>query len=480
MTTTTSPDRTTTGAHQTSIQTVTGAVAQGSSAQGSSAQASSTPSGRGGPEARPPRAGRGWRDGTRSLIRTHGRVLAITLIALAVIALAIPVGLARLSGGGGAGSEASTVGVAPGQVERDASGAGGSAGAPGLSDSSGAARPAAGSGTAGSPQAPNDSAKAGGSLLTPQAAAALDATKIARTAWIGLQVTDLAGSAGRARIIATSAGGTVLSEDVVTAVDPVGAAKGVASGTGPDGIPTDVSGVTGSGGTTPPVGLHEARLTLSVPAEKLDGVLTQLSALGTVSFRSAQAEDVTATYVDTQARIEPARDSITRVRALMAKATDLQQLLVLESELTRRQSDLDALTQQLADLDKRTTMSEVTVTMWTPAAASVVDDGTDVGGLRGAWEALLGSLSLVLTGLAVLLPWLLLIGLGALIALRVVQRRRRTTATSTPTTSTPTSTLTTSASSGTSSGTTENPAPVGPAATAPLPTGSPTTPPSTD
>jgi HAMP domain-containing protein len=155
-----------------------------------------------------------------------------------------------------------------------------------------------------------------------------------------------------------------------------------------------------------------------------------------VSYRSAQAEDVTATYIDTQARIGPARDSITRVRALMAKATDLQQLLVLESELTRRQSDLDALTQQLADLDKRTTMSQVTVAMWTPAAAAVVDEGTGVvGGLRGAWEALLGSLTVVLTGLAVLLPWLLLIGLGALIALRVVRRRRATAAASAPPTS---------------------------------------------
>ncbi|GAA2152474.1 DUF4349 domain-containing protein [Humibacillus xanthopallidus] len=350
-------------------------------------------------------------------------------MALAVIALAVPIGLARLSGGGGSGSEASTAG-APAQVQRDASGAAGSAGAPGLSDSSGSAGSVAGSGTPESPQASSDSAKtAGGALLTPQAAAALDATKIARTAWIGLQVTDLAGSAGQARIIATSAGGTVLSEDVVTAVDPVGAAKQGASGTGPDGIPsTGLTGVTGSSGTWAPVGLHQARLTLSVPAEKLDGVLTQLSALGTVSYRSAQAEDVTATYIDTQARIGPARDSITRVRALMAKATDLQQLLVLESELTRRQSDLDALTQQLADLDKRTTMSEVTVTMWTPAAAAVVDEGSGVvGGLRGAWEALLTSLTVILTGLAVLLPWLLLIGLGAFVTLRVVRRRQRTT-----------------------------------------------------
>ena len=161
-----------------------------------------------------------------------------------------------------------------------------------------------------------------------------------------------------------------------------------------------------------------------MPADKLDSVLTQLSALGTVSYRSAQAQDVTATYVDTQARIAPARDSITRVRALMAKATDLQQLLVLESELTRRQSDLDALTQQLADLEQRTTMSEVTATMWTPAAATVVEGSGVVGGLNAAWEGLLDSLTLVLTGLAVLLPWLLILGLIAFVTLRVLRRRR--------------------------------------------------------
>lgn len=464
MTMTTSPDRTTAGASPTSTQTSSQSSSQSSS--GSSAP------GAGGPGARPPRTGRSWQDRARAFSGRHGRALAITLVALAVIALAIPAGLARLSGG--SASEASTGGVAPAQVQRDASGAAGSAGAPGLSDSSGSAGSAgsaAGSGTAEAPQASSGSAKAaGGPLLTPQAAAALDGTKIARTAWIGLQVTDLAGSAGQARIIATSAGGTVLSEDVVTAVDPVGAAKGGASGTGPDGIPTtDVTGVTGSAGTWAPVGLHQARLTLSVPAEKLDGVLTQLSALGTVSYRSAQAEDVTATYIDTQARIGPARDSITRVRALMAKATDLQQLLVLESELTRRQSDLDALTQQLADLDKRTTMSEVTVTMWTPAAAAVVDEGSGVvGGLRGAWEALLTSLTVILTGLAVLLPWLLLIGLGAFITLRVMRRRRGTTA------------VTTGATTGVAAATPPAAAAPAPASTTTAPAAVPTSPSSTD
>ncbi len=330
------------------------------------------------------------------------------LAVIAVLALAVPIGLSRLGGGAASSSEGSSAGGAPGLFQRDA----GPAAGPEASDS-----------VAPAPEAPTGS-KAGSATVTSDAAAALaTTTKIVRTASVGLEVSDLAGAAGRARLIASGAGGTVLSESVVTATDPVG---GATSEGQPDGIPQTDGGVAryAPEGGWPSVGLHQARLTLSVPADKLDSVLTQLSALGTVSYRSAQATDVTASYVDTQARIAPARDSITRVRALMAKATDLQQLLVLESELTRRQSDLDALTQQLADLEQRTTMSEVTATMWTPAAATVVEGSGVVGGLNAAWEGLLDSLTLVLTGLAVLLPWLLILGLIAFVILRVLRRRR--------------------------------------------------------
>lgn len=364
--------------------------------------------------------GRGRRP---SLGGKHGRALMIVLGIVAVLALAVPIGLSQRSGGGASDSEMSPSSITPGLVQRDAGSSAGAAGS-GSSAGSGASNDA----VAPAPNAPNGStgSKVTGSSVTSGAAAALDATtKIARTAWLGLEVTDLAGAAGRARIIASGAGGTVLTEEVVTAVDPVG---DPASGAAPNGIPSTDGEIARSvpDGTWPPVGLHQARLTLSVPAEKLDGVLTQLSALGTVSYRSAQAQDVTATYIDTQARIAPARDSITRVRALMAKATDLQQVLVLESELTRRQADLDALTQQLADLEKRTSTSEVTVAMWTPAAATVEQDGDVTGGLRSAWQGLLTSLTVILTGLAVLLPWLLLLGLIAYVAVRIMRRRRLT------------------------------------------------------
>ncbi len=115
------------------------------------------------------------------------------------------------------------------------------------------------------------------------------------------------------------------------------------------------------GTSVPDVGVDEARMVLSVPAKALDDVLTQLSKIGSVSYRSSQSQDVTDSYIDTKARIQPMRDGIDRVRALLAKTTDLQQVITLESELSRRQADLDSLEQRLAKLDAMTTTSDVTV-----------------------------------------------------------------------------------------------------------------------
>ena len=249
--------------------------------------------------------------------------------------------------------------------------------------------------------------------------------KLARTAWLGVKVTNISKASAQVRAIAVAAGGQVLSESIVTASDP----------TGSYGSPKGASGVS-EDAAVPPVGLNEARFTLSVPADKLDSALADLSSanLGTVSYRSSQSQDVTATYTDTQARIEPAKDSIARVRALMVRATKLEQVVLLESELSRRQADLDSLQQQLADLDHRTTMSEVSVSLWTDEAAPQPDDNGFVAGIQKAWDSLLNSLVVVLTGLAVLLPWLLIALVVAWFIRRWIGRRGRGPATPATTT----------------------------------------------
>ncbi len=319
-----------------------------------------------------------------SLTHRQRRLLGWVVAVLGVLALSIPVGLSVLGGqssGGDASSGSSA--IKPGSAE-----------AP-LVDSGGAeSRDGSAAPDAGSPQS-----------ASPDVAAAAGATKLVRTAWLGIQVKDLTTAAATVRAIATTAGGQVVSENVVTT-----------------SAPRDVTGDYGEMKVSP-VGPSEARIVIGVPSEKLDGVLTELSRIGTVSYRSSQSQDVTDTYVDTEARVATMQAGVDRLRALLAKATSLEQIITLESELTRRQADLDALRARLADLDQRVAQSEVTVTLWTSDAGPVDEGNAFLDALRGAWDAFLSSITVIFTGLAVLLPWLLIALLVALVVRRVLRRR---------------------------------------------------------
>ena len=321
-----------------------------------------------------------------SLTDRRRRLLAWTVAVIAVLALSIPVGLYvighRSSGGTPAGGSSA---IEPSTAESPQLGKG-------AESRDGSAVPGAVT-----PQA------------APDVAAAASAAKLVRSAWLGIQVTDLTAAAAKVRAIATTAGGQVLSENVVTT-----------------SAPRDITGELGDV-KVPPVGPSEARLVLGVPSDKLDGVLTELSSrIGTVSYRSSQSQDVTDTYVDTKARVATMEAGVDRLRALLTKATSLEQIITLESELTRRQADLDALKARLADLDQRVAQSEVTVTLWTSEAEPVVDDDDGfLSVLRGAWDAFLSSLAVIFTGLAVLLPWLVIVLLVVLVARRVLRRRGR-------------------------------------------------------
>ncbi|MGW5237962.1 DUF4349 domain-containing protein [Monashia sp. NPDC004114] len=337
----------------------------------------------------------------------RSRPILIALAVLAVIAIAIPVGLKTIHASGDVATSGGA--AASSFAESDA--------APKAPQ---AARDAAGQGTSGAAGAPSAAGANGNSSDSLGAAAGTIEPKLARSAWLGIRVSDLTGASAQARAIATSAGGRVTSENIVTATDPTGGYGVPSSGSVSPGVKEDVA--------TVPVGVDQARMTLSVPEEKLDGALLELSRLGTVAYRSSQTEDVTDTYVDVKARIAPAQESIDQVRRLLSQAKDLQQIILLEQELNRRQADLDSLTQQLASLEQRTTMSDVTLTMWTDQTAPAQTSNGFVDGLRTAWDGLLSSVTVILTGLAALLPWLLVLGLLAWFGLRIYRRRTGTVA----------------------------------------------------
>jgi hypothetical protein len=328
-----------------------------------------------------------------------------TLVALgALVLLAVPLGLS-------ARDRLTTTAPAIGAVPQEPPGrSAGTSPNPGTVDTG-----AAEGSPATAPRAPDQSTPDQSAPATPLAP--VTGPRLARSAWLGLKVTNLTAAASAVRTITDQADGQVISEDVVTTQGPGGE---VGFGGGP--------GVGDVGpGSQPgaPVSVNEARLVLRVPTNALDRVLVDLSGVGTVSYRSSRSQDVTDRYVDTEARIETMELAVRQARTLLAKATDLGQVIDLENEVTRRQADLDSLRARLADLDQRTTTADVTVALWTNATEpqSTTPSGF-LSGLHDAWTGFLTSVGVIVTGLAVLLPWLL-VGLVVALPLRAWLRRRR-------------------------------------------------------
>lgn len=95
---------------------------------------------------------------------------------------------------------------------------------------------------------------------------------------------------------------------------------------------------------------HSASLTLRVPSDKVKQAVASLEALGDVTYRSVDAEDVTEQYVDVEARLKNRIALRDRMRQLLDKATEIKDILAIETELNRIQSDIDSMAARMKSL----------------------------------------------------------------------------------------------------------------------------------
>jgi hypothetical protein len=173
----------------------------------------------------------------------------------------------------------------------------------------------------------------------------------------------------------------------------------------------------------------QATLELRVPAEVFGSVLDRIGQLpgATEKRRRLSTSDVTEQVVDVDARIATAQASVDRVRALIARAGTIGEITALESELARREADLESLRARQRKLAGLTAMSTITVTLLGPEAQTDTDDDGFLAGLRGGWAALVTSAGVLVTVLGALLPWLVVLGLPAALVVWALRRRTRRT-----------------------------------------------------
>jgi hypothetical protein len=111
-----------------------------------------------------------------------------------------------------------------------------------------------------------------------------------------------------------------------------------------------------------------ARLKLRVPSQKLTELLGKLSKLGEERHRQVSVQDVTEQVADLDAVLANKKALRDRLRALLARASDVKDVLAVESELTRLQTEIDTLEGSLNRLRTDIAYSAVDLQL-TPRAA---------------------------------------------------------------------------------------------------------------
>jgi uncharacterized protein DUF4349 len=170
------------------------------------------------------------------------------------------------------------------------------------------------------------------------------------------------------------------------------------------------------------------RAVFKVPPEQFGRVMSALSSVGKITNSQTSTEDVTGQVVDLDARLAAARTGVTRLRDLLAHSGNVTDLLQVEQALAQRESDVESLDGQLAALRSRVDAATITVALSPAPVATAAAPSHDIpgflAGLRTGVAALVNSALVGGTALGFLLPFLVVIGVFGVPALRIARRRR--------------------------------------------------------
>lgn len=174
-------------------------------------------------------------------------------------------------------------------------------------------------------------------------------------------------------------------------------------------------------------GLMTSSLTLRVPGEQYDAVLSAMEGGGKLLHRKVDAQDVTEKVADIGSRVSTQQASVARVREMMDKASALSEVVMLESELTRRQSDLESLLAQQAALKDQTSMGTISLSVTEPAAKAGTEkkdkEPAFTDALGGGWDVFTTIVRYLALALGALLPFAVTAALGVL-GFRLYRRLR--------------------------------------------------------
>lgn len=197
--------------------------------------------------------------------------------------------------------------------------------------------------------------------------------RLAKTARIDVLVADVEATLGRVRGLTSNEGGELTSLD--------------------DTSPRNAGAV------------HDATLTVEVPAARLDETLDRLAALGTVQNRAIDAEDVDAAIVDEEARLRNLRSEETDLRALMSRGGKVDDILTVQQNLSDVRGQIEQLDATHQHDLHRVATSTIQVSLTEERANATPAQPGPGARIDGAWQSGVNALAQTVVALISTIAW---------------------------------------------------------------------------
>ncbi|BCX04256.1 MAG: hypothetical protein KatS3mg053_2194 [Candidatus Roseilinea sp.] len=173
-------------------------------------------------------------------------------------------------------------------------------------------------------------------------------------------------------------------------------------------------------------------ITLRVDATRFDEAMNRIRALAVeVRSENVRGEDVTAEYVDLDARLKNLEATEAQLKKILEQATTTEDVLAVYRELTQIRGQIEQIKGRMKYLSQSAALATISVTLIPDALAQPIQVGgwRPEGVAKEAFEALVATLqglaSLLIWLVIVVLPVLLILTLPIVVIVLLIRRARR-------------------------------------------------------
>ena len=164
------------------------------------------------------------------------------------------------------------------------------------------------------------------------------------------------------------------------------------------------------------------RMIIRVPSDKFDQLLSRISGIADkIESKHTEVLDVTAEYIDVEARIKTKKELENRYKDLLARAKNVEEMLAIEKEMGTLRSDIESMEGRFRYLNNQISLSSITVEFYQVTKAPFGFGSKTGQALSAGWTWFL----YFIIGLIHFWPFILILGVVFFVVFRLTGKRKK-------------------------------------------------------